>query len=637
MAEYLGYNPPYQLPDLVGDSPAPVLTTFVPSTANFAQNDIDESGRRSPMAELTIQTAGKYLDITGAGTNGATVQVYVNGQFQQQAVFTGSQASVQRVTLSGAGNKTVRLREGSQYREQDQGQIYYNSITKLVSDASITALAPLATANRTVIIGDSITVSTGASNEREGWTMLVRDELNETFVTDSYGFRSWARSLNTPELRAAQVNRVLGVLNGATRKRAYFALGTNDISFSVAPEEAAGYAGAIVDALHAADPTILIYIQTPILRTDGKDITAMRNALADLVASRRWLLLADATGWLNSSHIADGVHPNTPGHALIKTNFLNAVGETAANADALTPPSGFVGIANQTLTENSSQWNYAAPWENDVSNDYAGGSGKYTANSNATVTLTPKWYGNQIVFDCPKGPLQGNVDLLVDGQVALTYSQLGRDANGNPAYEQHGKIYVQVPIGEHTFQFRRSAAGGGEYVYFDNVSFLYVANPKATGTVEGGGPSVNYGSTPTGPPVGFTGVYNQRLVGTDSRWNFQGVWGTDTGNPDYADSIGRFSEDPNASVSLIPQFFGNRILFDCNKGPLHGNVDILVDGQIVLTYSQLGRDANGNPAYEPHSVQAINVGLGVHTFSVRRSASGAGQYIFFNSVEFKQV
>jgi len=189
------------------------------------------------------------------------------------------------------------------------------------ASAAMTAVSESPT-NRLVIYGDSIAVGANSTvPPKDGWAVLLRAERGtDSTMVEAYGYRSLHLDASDSTKRAAFVAKIQAMSPSIL----WIAIGTNDYGLTKWTDTQFGAAyAALLDDLHAAMPSLVIYCQTPIVRTgeptangNGLYLSDFRTAISNAVSSRSaWATLIDGTAILTTSDLADGVHPTTAGHA----------------------------------------------------------------------------------------------------------------------------------------------------------------------------------------------------------------------------------------------------------------------------------------------------------------------------------
>jgi lysophospholipase L1-like esterase len=289
---------------------------------------VQESGyvRSSAFSRASYQTAATKILVTlqsPARTSLSTMiqlGVYVDGVFQEAILPTSTAAMSQIVNLP-AGTKTVDFVGGLQTAPAQAVPALGTYFVGASANAAMTVLTPTPT-NRLLIYGDSIAVGANADTPPQaGWGVLVRNAYAPDSVAfEAFGFRSLALDADTAPKRAALVS----TLAAYSPARIWLAIGTNDYGLNkwTAANFQTAYA-ALLDDLHAALPSALIYAQTPLVRTTetanslGDTLGAYRTAISNAVSTRTaYTTLVDGTAILTTGDLADGVHPTTAGHAI---------------------------------------------------------------------------------------------------------------------------------------------------------------------------------------------------------------------------------------------------------------------------------------------------------------------------------
>lgn len=246
----------------------------------------------------------------------------MNGIFAQQlAVGTGAW---QRTTqYLGAGAKTVTVMNGPQQRVAPGlvGSVQQGTwITKVSSNTdAVTQVIP-STTGRVLVIGDSIANGFLATTiMQQGWVNLLRSNVYPLSVcVIGSGYEGILHTASDSTLRAATVAKIVA-LNPA---KLYIALGVNDWQFAweTGPIFGTDY-GQLLDDIHAALPSLAIWCQSPIVKTDEAanptyTLGDFRTQISTVCAARVWTTYLNGATIMTTAELADGLHPNTAGHAL---------------------------------------------------------------------------------------------------------------------------------------------------------------------------------------------------------------------------------------------------------------------------------------------------------------------------------
>jgi lysophospholipase L1-like esterase len=259
-------------------------------------------------------------------TTYACVGIYVNGRFvaAPTAKLASSRTTID-VALGAGTNKVVDIVEGVQ--AAPAGAPLGTFLRSIRTSPGGRAFPPVsAPGRRLVVYGDSIAVGGLADVPVEqSWPMLARVTYPGGVSVEAWGYRSL---LDDPTATlAAQLVALARDVVTSGAKSIWLAIGTND--YGLGRQSAADFGaryGALIDAIHALDPSIQIYCQTPILRVApasesanrfGSTLTDYRTQIATVVSTRAaFSTLVDGTAILAAgASYADGVHPSTAGHA----------------------------------------------------------------------------------------------------------------------------------------------------------------------------------------------------------------------------------------------------------------------------------------------------------------------------------
>ena len=261
------------------------------------------------------------------------VNVRVNGADHAQINPSADGASLSTIALPG-GDQTVEIVASLQSKPAA------TVLGSFLKAAWFNGPAVLSqpTSSRLLVYGDSIAVGANASvPSRDGWAVLLRNYrgVSVSTMVEGWGFRSlYDDALDAPT-RAAFVARLAGYSPSVI----WLAIGTNDYGLNKWSAASFGTAyAALLDDLHTALPSAVIYCQTPILRVapaseaangSGSTLGNYRTQIATAQAARSgYCVLVDGTAILaaGASYDADGIHPTTAGHATYYAAVKAALG-----------------------------------------------------------------------------------------------------------------------------------------------------------------------------------------------------------------------------------------------------------------------------------------------------------------------
>ena len=446
------------------------VTATTGTTATYAVQAADLWDNGYTLASNPPQSyASRFIFTTNAASvtiNGTTtlysgypawseLGIRINGVTQSTPLsFTvnGSQS----FTVSGlSGTSTIEIIAGCQ--SDEGGSTVYGSFVNSITypqSASFSVSAPTV-GTRVLIYGDSIASGADATYpETQGFIPVLRYGYNFRTMAEAWGYRSLYDDANTGALLSAFVSRIAGY----TPSVVWLAIGTND--YGLNKWSAAGFGTAyasLLDALHAALPSVIIVAQSPIVRssevanTFGNTLGDYRTQIATACGARWWARFVDGTQILATTDLnADGVHPTTAGQgkyadkmALVLTVIAGLVGGGGI------PAAGDVrlGVASGNATGT-----LAVPSPNKV---IAGAATDNTAGTYVEV-LTPNVLsgiqfgaaGTQYtgVLICPTVQQIAGAILADPTQPIATTPQgwiIAARTDGTPLYYTIGTIYCQ--------------------------------------------------------------------------------------------------------------------------------------------------------------------------------------------------
>jgi len=315
---------------------APGVSDYVDNAYTAVSNRVGGGTfiNTSPGARLVYLTDAEtaYLDtynyVYGTYPTMTDVGVRVNG-VDKVAAEPGAAQSVNITVDLGAGaGKTVEFINGLQSGASAAARVG-SFVCGVTFNKPATKVTPASTP-RLIVYGDSIAVGGNADNPSlEGWAQLVRNAYTGSLLIEARGYRSLYEDCVDANARAAFVT-FLATLNPSIL---WLAMGTNDYGLQKWSSADFGTAYAdLLDKLHTALPSLVIYAQTPIDRTSEAELTAgwgtlgdYRSAIATAVSTRTaYCTLVAGEDWTIT--LGDGVHPTTAGHAQYAAEVITVLG-----------------------------------------------------------------------------------------------------------------------------------------------------------------------------------------------------------------------------------------------------------------------------------------------------------------------
>jgi len=192
-------------------------------------------------------------------------------------------------------------------------------------------------AKRLVVYGDSISVgAVAAPIPRYGWVSRLRaDYVGRISMQGWGGLQLWDEISGTAGSVgsiAGLVQRIVDLFFGSPARILWDAIGIND--WAAGNWTAAQFGAALTtlyNAIHAIDPTVQIYSQTPIITGGGTEAYtnakgevpgAFRTAKAAASAGMSWVTVVDGTTLVTEADLGPGgIHPTTAGQAAMYTSI----------------------------------------------------------------------------------------------------------------------------------------------------------------------------------------------------------------------------------------------------------------------------------------------------------------------------
>lgn len=278
-------------------------------TSTFAHVDFQ--------TQATALIVSSYNDIFSAFPGFTELGVYIDG-VPVQSIFPVKLGQHAASLTLPSGNKVVSIVNGLQ--SAPSGSPIGTFVTAVVGNAPLVALTPSPT-ERLLVYGDSIAAGGNASApSTQGWVPLLRAaRAPKSTAAEAWGYRSLYDDCRNLATRTAFVAKLVAYGPAIV----WLAIGTNDFGLNKwsAADFGVAYA-ALLDDLHAALPSTVIYCQTPLLRAvetangHGSTTADYRSQIATALSSRSaYATLVDGTTILTLADLSDGIHPTTSGHA----------------------------------------------------------------------------------------------------------------------------------------------------------------------------------------------------------------------------------------------------------------------------------------------------------------------------------
>jgi len=272
---------------------------------------------------------GAYNSATDARYS--TVGVWVDGAYHDSLSFGTATGYKEKKFTLAVGSKTILLRNsGRDYTNNQSASIF----RVFLSAQNTYRVAEDKNRKRLVVIGDSISQgSTGTIGIRDGWVPLVKSDFIGNVATEGGAAMQLRHiALDTPTI-SSFVSSLSTLFDSTDSNALIIALGTNDYYFALWNASGFGTAyGALLDAIHTAFPSLVIYAITPTYRTTetanavGSTLDDYRNQIISVCSGRGYVTAIEAKTWINSGDLADTVHPNNAGHLKIKAQVQSLLG-----------------------------------------------------------------------------------------------------------------------------------------------------------------------------------------------------------------------------------------------------------------------------------------------------------------------
>jgi lysophospholipase L1-like esterase len=254
--------------------------------------------------------------------------IFINDDYYSQVQFSSLAFTVALPT----GSKVVDIVAGLQTKPSATILGTFPMAVRFIGgDGIVSLISPDSPIDRICIYGDSISCGGNADNPGdEAWSVLLRQTV--PVIHESYGWRTLFADCPDAAGRTTFAAKVASYAPGSV----LLTIGTNDYGLNTQSAADFGTAYAdLLDKLHAVLENITLYCMSPIGRSSevansfGDTLGAYRTEISTAAAARDYCTYLAGTDILPYSapyFSADGLHPNTAGHALMLTNIKLAIG-----------------------------------------------------------------------------------------------------------------------------------------------------------------------------------------------------------------------------------------------------------------------------------------------------------------------
>ena len=280
--------------------------------------DISNLATVSYSTSATRMTVAPWNSIFSTFPDYARIGIDVDGVALEE-ITLGANGATSHVVNLPPGEKVVTLIAGLQ--SKPSSTVIGSFFAWVGFNSPVTYVDPGDPVQRFLVYGDSIASGGNSTSAiRDGvWSLLRYYRAGKSTVLESYGYRSLYNDANTSPLRAALVSTIAQYAPATI----WLAIGTNDYGLNkwTAANFQTAYA-SLLDDLHTALPSAVIYAQTPLTRTNetanglGNTLGDYRTAIANASAGKGWVTVVDGPSLMASGGLSvDGIHPSTAGHS----------------------------------------------------------------------------------------------------------------------------------------------------------------------------------------------------------------------------------------------------------------------------------------------------------------------------------
>ena len=292
------------------------------------------STTRTPFASYkfnysnTSLTIGANPTIYASYPTYAILDIFVNDIYNQSVAYTSATSIA--VTLP-AGQKTIEIVEGG--TSKPTTTILGTFITSIKGTGTINPITSNVS-EKIIFICNSIGIGGNADDlARQAFTRLFKIDNSKEVAFIGYGYgRLKDFGYNSDSITSTTSKITTLFSNVTTTKKIVLELGTNDYGLDVSDTTSVGtWLGNLVDAIHALDATIHVYVISPFYRHSESSLmtnyrirytnvcngTATRKSFITYISGTTIMAAADYPTYYN----ADGLHLTVDGQALAKSRL----------------------------------------------------------------------------------------------------------------------------------------------------------------------------------------------------------------------------------------------------------------------------------------------------------------------------
>ena len=188
-----------------------------------------------------------------------------------------------------------------------------------------TQLEEVPSANKTIFLGDSITVGDGADYPSyTSYSRLFHKDNGKEVTTLGWSSAKLRSFASTPTLLAEFMASYTGAMANATaNKTLVIAMGTNDFGQESTPAATfKTWYETLVDEIRLVDVDVQIYCISPLVRSSETSLLGeYRTAISEVCTARSFCTYIDGQPILVLGDLEDGTHPSQAGHQKYKDHI----------------------------------------------------------------------------------------------------------------------------------------------------------------------------------------------------------------------------------------------------------------------------------------------------------------------------
>jgi lysophospholipase L1-like esterase len=296
---------------------------------NVVQEQLDGVSHHNAFAALVYETDAPSVTVRAITTfreflPAASVQVKVNGHFQQRLTFEKATAEQEFDVALPTGTKQVQLLEGQQVRIGEHGPLGFTTVLSVQAPKGYRLLpvAPKRKESGLYVFGDSRAQGGGyLKSSLYAWPVQLRAQLPATDVlVGGYCSMQLGAHIGTAAGRDSLTKEIQTALSPYNGQALWVEAGINDYAYATfTPAQLTAFYKQWLPQLHKALPNLVVHLQTDTPKKDeapnklGFTLAQYRQGEAAGGAGLNYVQIEDGLQLASLTDIPDGTHLSIEG------------------------------------------------------------------------------------------------------------------------------------------------------------------------------------------------------------------------------------------------------------------------------------------------------------------------------------